>query len=628
VPGLLSPAHLPFSAIFGMDRAKKAMLCAMVNPGIKGVLIRGGSGTGKTMMVRSVGGIADKSVVNVPLNVTDEQLFGSLDIEAAIKEGRIVMEEGLMKRADGNLLYMDDADLFDPKMLSSVTDAVLAGSVRVERENISAVYGCDTTLIATMNSNNSYLAPGISDCFDIYVNADFPEDAEGRLEILRRNLDHEADADGLRDRYSDDEDELMERIAVARELLEGMRLTDDLIRMIASICMAADIDGFRGDLSMMKVSMALAALDGRHEAEVGDIEEAAAMCLPHRRKPKKGHRESAKKKEYDLLGTGESHIRRAIHDDRRRKPEIAEDDGGAAAGSTAPQLLADARSRLGDEIEDVITRIGEVFETIDLFENATVGTAGATGDSGMRRSAISRSRSGRYVGARLTEDRNPDLAFDATVRAASVHQRRRHAEGGGDMAVIIDKQDLREKIRETRSTSTFLFAVDASGSLVIRNRMMAVKGAILSLLKQHYAKRDRVGIMTFNSTAIQMVLPPSKSVESVYNILDNLPIGRRTPLSAALVYLNEYMTVFTKKHKDEACYVILVTDGNANVALDPDDEETDPLEEALKIASKISIPNVGWIVIDTEKPSSEVHNAERFAKQLRADYYTLEDLRA
>lgn len=196
------------------------------------------------------------------------------------------------------------------------------------------------------------------------------------------------------------------------------------------------------------------------------------------------------------------------------------------------------------------------------------------------------------------------------------------------MAVIIDKQDLREKIRETRSTSTFLFAVDASGSLVIRNRMMAVKGAILSLLKQHYAKRDRVGIMTFNSTAIQMVLPPSKSVESVYNILDNLPIGRRTPLSAALVYLNEYMTVFTKKHKDEACYVILVTDGNANVALDPDDEETDPLEEALKIASKISIPNVGWIVIDTEKPSSEVHNAERFAKQLRADYYTLEDLRA
>ena len=375
MPGLLSPAHLPFSAIFGMDRAKKAMLCAMVNPGIKGVLIRGGSGTGKTMMVRSVGGIADKSVVNVPLNVTDEQLFGSLDIEAAIKEGRIVMEEGLMKRADGNLLYMDDADLFDPKMLSSVTDAVLAGSVRVERENISAVYGCDTTLIATMNSNNSYLAPGISDCFDIYVNADFPEDAEGRLEILRRNLDHEADADGLRDRYSDDEDELMERIAVARELLEGMRLTDDLIRMIASICMAADIDGFRGDLSMMKVSMALAALDGRHEAEVGDIEEAAAMCLPHRRKPKKGHRESAKKKEYDLLGTGESHIRRAIHDDRRRKPEIAEDDGGAAAGSTAPQLLADARSRLGDEIEDVITRIGEVFrilkETADWLDALT-----------------------------------------------------------------------------------------------------------------------------------------------------------------------------------------------------------------------------------------------------------------
>ncbi len=628
MPGVLNPAHLPFPAIFGMGLVKRAVLCAVVNPGIRGVLIRGGSGTGKTTVVRSLGGIDGRSIVNVPLNVTDEQLFGSLDIETAIREGRVAMEPGLMERADGNLLYMDDVDLFDPKLLSSVMEAVHEGSVKVEREGLSAVYGCDTVLFATMNSHNSHLTPGIADGFDIHVNADFPEDAEGRLEVLRRNLEH-AD-EGLHGHYDDETDETAAQVAKAQRLLAGMVPGEEVLTAIANICQAADIDGFRGDLSMLRVSMALAALDGRDAVSAVDIEEAAVLCLPHRRKPRKGHRESGKKREYELLGTGESHIRRAIHDDRRKPVPAAGDDragdGGDADGKV-PQHPADAGS-LGSDIEDVITRIGEVFETIDLFEEAARNIGRATGDSGMRRTAVSKSRSGRYVGSRLTDDKNPDLAFDATVRAAALHQRRRRTGEDGELAVIIDKSDLREKVREARSTTTFLFAVDASGSLIIRNRMMAVKGAILSLLKQHYAKRDRVGIMTFNSEAIKMVLPPSKSVESVHRILDDLPVGRRTPLSAALVYISDYMTVFTKQHRDEQCHVVLVTDGNANVALDPDDEATDPLEEALGIASKLSIPNVSWIVIDTEKPSSEVHNAERFADKLRADYYTLEDLRA
>ena len=283
-------------------------------------------------------------------------------------------------------------------------------------------------------------------------------------------------------------------------------------------------------------------------------------------------------------------------------------------------------SRPKKESEEVITKIGETFKTIDLFEHSDLKSKGI-GGQGKRFDQRSADRSGRYIGSRFTEEKNPDLAFDATVRASAPYQIKRHQESDSDLSIIIEKQDMREKIRETKSSSTFLFAVDTSGSLIIRNRMVAVKGAILSLLKEHYVKRDRVGFLTFNEKSISMLLQPSKEVEVIYKLLDDLAVGRRTPLSAALQYLDEYMSMYVKRRPYDDCYVVLVTDGEANIPLDPNDEETDPIEEALGLARRINIPSVKWIVIDTEKRYDREHYAKKFADALHARYYTLDDLR-
>lgn len=626
--GTLKTIHYPFSAIYGMEQAKKALMCAIANPRIKSILIRGPSGTGKTQVGRSLGLISGKSIVNIPLNVTDEQLFGCLDIEVAVKEGRTVLQEGLLNRGDHNILYMDDINLFEHRIITGVVDSVLSGEVRIERENLSTSYKVDTILIATMNSNDSYLSPSILDHFDICVNADYPEDSEGREEILRRNMAFDEDPEAFMDAYYEADMKVRDRIAKASEILGDSEPSEQLLETTAGICNKMKIDGHRGDLSTAYVAMTLAALDGRSEVIESDIVEASVLCLNHRVKVVRGRRvDKMQKLARSTVGFNtDSKASKKLFNNKIDNVKLDEEEKEENPETTAAPAEAVSESK-HKEADDVITKIGETFKTIDLFEQNEAKAKGVASARGKRFQQKSAERAGRYVGSRATDEKNPDLAFDATVRASAPYQLKRHQDSDTDMAVIIEKQDMREKIRETRTSSTFLFAVDTSGSLIIRNRMVAVKGAILSLLKEHYVKKDRVGFLTFNEKAITMLLQPSREVEVIYKMLDDLAIGRRTPLSAALLYLSDYMSMYVKKRPNDDCYVVLVTDGGANVPLDPDDKVTDPLQEALGIAKKINIPGVKWIVIDSEKREDVAHHAKEFADALHARYYTLDDLR-
>ncbi len=624
--GNVNPIYYPFSAIYGMEQTKTALMCAMANPHIKAILIRGPSGTGKTLVARSLGYITDRNIVNIPLNVTDEQLFGCLDVELAVKEGRIVLQEGLLNRGHHNILYMDDINLFEHRIITGVIDAVLSGKVKVERENISTTYDVDTVLVATMNINDSYLSPSILDHFDICVNADYPEDSDGREEILSRSLEFDQDPESFIERYAEQDRLIGERIKSASKMLEGMPLPAQLFHAISEVTSRMKIDGHRGDLSASHVAMTLAALDSRDTASEDDIVEAAVLCLNHRRiVPKGRHVDRQQKTAPSTVGfnTESKAMKKLPHESIKiGADEAVLDEETGPADSDAEE----SRFR-NKEAEDVITKIGETFKTIDLFEQSDAKARGLSSSQGKRFNQRSGDRSGRYIGSRITDEKNPDLAFDATVRASAPYQIKRHSENPTDLAIVIEKQDMREKVRESKSSSTFLFAVDTSGSLIIRNRMTAVKGAILSLLKEHYVKKDRVGFLTFNEKAITMLLQPSREVEVIYKMLDELAVGRRTPLSGALQYLSDYMSMYVKKRPDDDCYVVLVTDGEANVPLDPNDEKTDPLQEALDLARKINLPTVKWIVIDTEKRYDKEHHAKEFAEALHARYYTLDDLR-
>jgi len=242
--------------------------------------------------------------------------------------------------------------------------------------------------------------------------------------------------------------------------------------------------------------------------------------------------------------------------------------------------------------------------------------------SGRRSRTRTASKAGRYVRSTM-QRKNNDLAFDATMRAAAPYQLRRKRQ---DVAIAIEPTDIREKVREKRIGNFLLFVVDASGSMGAQQRMVETKGAILSLLLDAYQKRDRIGMVVFRGDKAEILLPPTSSVEMAHKLLEELPTGGKTPLSAGLIKAFEVAKAHLYKDPHTSPLLILVSDGKGNVSLG----EEKPLVEARRAAEIIrNDERIKALVIDVEKGTFLTFGlARELALTLGADYYKIEDLKA
>ncbi|MDI7276841.1 MAG: VWA domain-containing protein [Anaerolineae bacterium] len=230
-------------------------------------------------------------------------------------------------------------------------------------------------------------------------------------------------------------------------------------------------------------------------------------------------------------------------------------------------------------------------------------------------------RRGRYVSSRPSPE-VADLAVDATLRAAAPHQLWRGRRAGDPIVLATD--DFRRKVRVRRAANLVIFLLDASWSMAAAERMVATKGAILSLLLDAYQKRDRVCLVVFQKDRARIALPPTNSVELARRLLAELQVGGRTPLSHGL--LVTYELALRERHKDREVQplLVLLTDGAGNVSL----TGRPPEEEALQIASLIRAKGIRAVVINTEHASLDRGLAARLASALGGPCYTLAELRA
>jgi len=662
----------PFSAIVGQERLKKGLLLNAINPRIGGMLIRGEKGTAKSTAVRAfahllpeIAVVADcpyrcdpegpmrcpdclarhaagedlpvehrrVSLVELPIGATEDRVVGSLNLEQAIKEGERSFEPGLLAAANRGILYVDEVNLLGDHLVDVLLDAAAMGQNYVEREGISVRHPAQFILIGTMNPEEGDLRPQLLDRFALAVTVEGLRDPSERAEVVRRRIAFEADPDGFLARWQSAEEHERTRIRQAQAILPEVQLADHQIELISRICAAFAVDGLRGDIVMYKTALALAAYAGRRYVTAADIREAADLALLHRRRRQPFDDPDGEREQLEELV--QQHVNDQDEDAKTepvqeteldRWPESDNRDRTAEHRLPPPPLREGSeRSLPGRDETEQIFAPGTIFPVRRLGQNRR--RVGGMISSGRRTAAVGSDRLGHEVSARLPTGELgalSDLAVGATLRAAAPHQPQRRLAHPNGPRVLIAPVDLRERVRETKVGNLILFAVDASGSMAARQRMIAVKGAVLSLLLDAYQKRDRVALVAFRGEVAKLILPPTNSVELAERQLRSLPTGGRTPLAHALQVCGETIQRYLINQRHGIPWLILVSDGRPNVPL----RGGDALGDASRIAEQIRQRGIRALVIDTEGGPVRLGQNHRLAEALGAEYLRLEELAA
>ncbi|MFD5699071.1 magnesium chelatase subunit D family protein, partial [Streptomyces lasiicapitis] len=553
----------PFTALVGQDDLRLALLLNAVSPAVGGVLVRGEKGTAKSTAVRALsallpevdvvagcrfscapgapdpacpdgpheagGGVARAArMVELPVGASEDRLVGALDIERALAEGVKAFEPGLLADAHRGILYVDEVNLLHDHLVDLLLDAAAMGASYVEREGVSVRHAARFLLVGTMNPEEGELRPQLLDRFGLTVEVAASREPDQRVEVVRRRLAYDDDPDGFAARWGDEEGAVRGRIVAARALLPRVRLGDGALRQIAATCAAFEVDGMRADIVMARTATALAAWAGREDVLAEDVRQAALLALPHRRR----------RNPFDAPGLDENKLDETLEEfgendgDDEPEPDGGGPDGGGGqppqdsgpeqsgdGAAATPEASDDGPPQSGGAGEQQAVRAGEPFRTKVL-------SVPGLGEGAAGRRSRARTEHGRTTGARRPQGALTKLHLAATVRAAAPHQRARGRSGRG---LVMRRDDLRQATREGREGNLVLFVVDASGSMAARQRMSAVKGAVLSLLLDAYQRRDKVGLVTFRGVGAEVALPPTSSVDAAAVRLESLATGGGHP---------------------------------------------------------------------------------------------------
>ena len=647
-------APFPFCAVVGQERAQRALLLHAINPRIGSVLLCGETGTAKTTLVRGLAALLpQRRRVVVPVHVTEDRLFGALNSAAAFRQEERRLAPGLLSEADEQMMSVDDVQLMSEPLLRSILQTAENGSYRIEREGLSELKTARFLLFGTIHVDTLHshvLKQPLSDQWGLFVQMEPVREHEKRQQIIRRCLAFERNKALFVSEYETETRELLNKVTKASLLLSSVHVGKDMLRLAAEISREAGCQGHRAEMILVQTATAIAAWEGQTEVKSHHVQEAAPYVIPHRMRdgkapndlsetPYNGHVMNGSDRQDEMPGVP-SRPERSPHAPSEAQQQDAEDELSPPKHS-GMDFKADAHNeapvneRNGESPDTVGAR--EIVETIgrdyEVFRYSfTAISKPGSGRFGKRNKSAAgvRSTSGRYVRAMLPKGPVRDLALDATLRAAAPFQRLRHdrllrSKGARVSRLLIETSDLREKVREARLGTALLFVVDASGSMNASKRMKAVKGAIVSLLRDAYRQRDGVGLIAFRGEKAELMLNITRSVELAERKLRIMPTGGKTPLSAALRKGAETLEAWMKRKSGLVPAMIVITDGKANVSLKPD---SDPWNESLNIARRIAASGIQTMVIDTEAGFVSLGFANKLAEGLRAAYYRLEQIEA
>ena len=281
---MLVTNHFPFTALVAQEALQRALLLAAIDPAIGGVLIAGPRGTAKSTAARALAALLPGApFVTLPLAASLEQLVGTLSLQDALQSGELRFAPGILARAHGGVLYVDEVNLLPDALVDALLDAAASGVNIVERDGISERHAARFVLVGTMNPEEGELRPQLLDRFGLSVQLANPQDAATRSAIVRARLAFEANPEALLAAHHDALAQLGQRIDAARARLAQLAWSDAVLARAADLALAAGVDGLRADLVMLRAARALAALEGRAAVQPQDVDAVADLALAHRR---------------------------------------------------------------------------------------------------------------------------------------------------------------------------------------------------------------------------------------------------------------------------------------------------------------------------------------------------------
>jgi magnesium chelatase subunit I len=323
--GLAESLNFPFLALVGQSEMKLALLLAVINPNVGGVLLLGPRGTGKTTAARGLtdllpnvprsrctygclpedietGGLDavcpdcarrygegepltytdPVRLVELPLNARLEDVIGGLDERAAV-HNRMRLNRGLLSRSDRNLLYVDEVNLLTDDIVDAILDAASQGTYTVHRGPLAATYRARFVLIGSMNPEEGRLRPQILDRFGLRVVTRGLASRDERLEAYRRTVAYKTSPRRVIQDFAEATDIVREEIAAAREAMPGVGLSPQAERFGLRLIESLGIDSLRAEITLFEAAKAHAMADGRDRVTPADVRSVAPMTLRLRR---------------------------------------------------------------------------------------------------------------------------------------------------------------------------------------------------------------------------------------------------------------------------------------------------------------------------------------------------------
>ena len=657
---------------------QEALKIGLVNDQIHSIVISGGTGVGKSFMVRQCLHTWHIPYRVIPVYIDSSQLQESIDFEASLEQGKMIMASSLLDDDNTRCWLIDDGHVLSPE----VRHALLTEAKRRQ-----------ILLIMTINHEDRALTDAEWELVDVHVSME-PALLESRVAVLQQTRDGISCADTVLP--STEEHSSKDVVSlIDHKRISSIAVPDAMISLAISYALQARTVGYGAEFILLQVMKSLALLDGVSYCKPIHAERAALYVLPHRMKrddtttsqPSQGENGNSKADrnqlenraehasdqadedaqyeadQNDSMGNeaapkdsnandGDTHsVMNSAEDASSQQDDSSEADGSnqsndldatqkESCDSEAMNVGGDDSQRLSSLcLPDTVARIANQLFQWKLESSKTVDRQYRKG-SGRRLMTKTKDTRGRMIRAYQDEHALEDLALVDTLRAAAPYQRLRAAtkteqeklstqsqqlkqQGGKGLSLVIKPQDYRRKAREKRIGAYQLFVVDASGSMAAHHRMEATKAAILSLLRDSYIHRDSVGLIAFRKESAEVLLPFTRSVERAERLLASMPTGGKTPLAHGLRMAYTMCDRLLRAHRAERIQIICITDGRATSG-----DSEDPVAESKQWARILGTLPVDCIVIDTETGFIKLGLAKELCKLMNGSYYAMDTITA